>query len=597
MTIQEGTIVGPYRVIRRIGSGGAGTVFVARQAQQPEEQPVAIKVLHGPSTDAAARSMAEQATAAGALRSPHVIPFSRIIDDGSRLSLVMAYAPGGSLGDKLRSPATSDDQIVLPLAPAVVVRMVSQLARALESAHAAGLVHGDIKPENIFVRTAPNGRPLAVLSDFGQSMLMTAAIQMQYRTNQIPASQQEWARQQLRFAAPEQLSGQTSPATDQYALAAVAYYLLTGRLVTDSAIPGMATAANRAASAPQLPPELDAVLRRALSAAPDQRFRSVSAFAHALEEAHLAADHGTIGVTREFARLEGNPAATGSLSSAARSKWVNGNTDARDHQRNHISRGLVIISTLAVAAGLLACVLSIRVIAAYSGLPQVVLGTAQTSNPQPGATASRTQLSSQAVAALASLRKATASTPVFTDTLQGSTHWQTTRNTIVAHADGLHLKNDSTSDVLLSPAPVSPTKVPEDMAIQVSMHLVSGHVGDFAGLVFALSSNGGQKDYYCYVISSAGQYAVWARAGGQWNFIQSGYSSALRGGTNPSNTISALAQLSRHSLHLFANGEWVADVQLPTNPALRPGGIGLIALDAGSEISFSKFSVYSAPAS
>ncbi|HEY7848594.1 MAG TPA: serine/threonine-protein kinase, partial [Ktedonobacterales bacterium] len=313
----EGTTLGPYQLLRRLGGAGLGEVYLAERvaseqassASQPIEQAspppqIAIKVLRPGADDPLTQQVLAQCERVAALRERHIIPLYGIASQGALLGVLMAWAPGGSLADTI-ARGTS---LALPLAPGVVARLATQIGHALASAHANGVAHGDLKPSNIFVRTSPRGSPIAIVSDFGQGGMTTLAAQL--IANGSPSAQEEWAQRQLLFAAPEQVSGAAIPASDQYALAALVYYLLTGRppllgsgeaLLSQlaSAEPPPVTRLN-----PDAPASVDAVLARALARQPERRFPSVEAFVRALNGTLAEAQPGVAaGVTGEFARL------------------------------------------------------------------------------------------------------------------------------------------------------------------------------------------------------------------------------------------------------------------------------------------------------
>jgi eukaryotic-like serine/threonine-protein kinase len=144
---------GRYEIQRRIGEGGMATVYLARDSRH--ERDVAIKVLH-PELGAALggeRFLAEIRTTAR-LQHPHILP---LLDSGSAdglLFYVMPFVPGESLRDRLARERQ------LPLADAL--RIAREIADALGSAHAAGIVHRDVKPENILLQGGH-----ALVADFG----------------------------------------------------------------------------------------------------------------------------------------------------------------------------------------------------------------------------------------------------------------------------------------------------------------------------------------------------------------------------------------------------------------------------------------------
>jgi serine/threonine protein kinase len=266
---RERAFFGPYRLLRRLGGGGAGEVYLAESTQPGQDgHQVAIKILRATADNPMSQAVGRDVTRVATLDEKHIIPYRDVVADGTALGVVMAYAPGGSLGDELRQ----SDLVPLPLAPAIVARIVSQTARALSAAHTAGITHGDLKPSNIFVRTSSHGAPIATISDFGQAFLTPLAAE---RAANERGDQNQWALEQLRFAAPEQLQDAVSPATDQYALAAVAYYLLTGSHVFSGAARQLL---NAIAHDPITPPSalnpsqnagVDRVLQRALAKQPE----------------------------------------------------------------------------------------------------------------------------------------------------------------------------------------------------------------------------------------------------------------------------------------------------------------------------------------
>jgi len=600
LTIEEGTVVGPYRLIRRIGSGGAGVVFQGQFIDGSSDHPIAVKVLHGTAADEAARGIVEQAAAVAALRQPHCIPLYGATDDGGRLAIAMAYAPGGSLADALRSPA--EDRVSLPLPVPVVLRLITQLASALDAIHRAGQIHGDLKPENIFVRTAPDGRPIATLADFGQAMLTSMAAHQLTQTSPLNEQQARWARQQMRFAAPEQRDGTGTPASDQYALAALAYYLLTNTTASPSPA-GVPAASHMNAT---VPPQLSAVLARAMAYSPEHRYQSIGQFAREARRAFLEASPSgaQVGVTQEFASLGAAGQAAGKTSSAqqmaiSRAATSSARTSrARKRTGTRLTRTLTVLAALAALIGILACALSFRSLAAMDGLPHITLGTSSGSQSTTGNNTQQAPTSSQeARLAEQDWQNITAQSPIFTDSLKSGSKWTARSSSIFIRSDGLHLRNNSSMDVLISDAPVSAYKLPAGVAAQVTVHQVAGNIGDYAGMVVKPANPSDAASFYCYVVSPAGQYAVWARVHDQWNFIQTGFSSSLHTGAGATNTLGILMQPGRRQATLFANGAWVGSVQLPPTSSTRITSVGLIAMDTGSEITFSQFSLFVAPSS
>jgi serine/threonine protein kinase len=187
-----------------------------------------------------------------------------------QLYLVLEYLSGQPLEDRL----AADAQRGTPLDPRAALKILRELAGALATMHAAGMFHGDIKPDNVILDVALDR---AVLIDFG------LGLGGDFRGG-TPG-----------FSAPEQFATDTplepNPSLDVYGLAALAYVMLTGRQPFDN-VHGLSRVAYQMISdlapashvRPGLPEALDAVLARGMSVDPTQRHDSVLAFAHAVEE-------------------------------------------------------------------------------------------------------------------------------------------------------------------------------------------------------------------------------------------------------------------------------------------------------------------------
>ncbi|MEM9861728.1 MAG: protein kinase [Myxococcota bacterium] len=206
-----GALVGNYRVEALVGSGGMGAVY--RGEHQEIGTRVAIKVLHpevAQDDDAVARFIREAKTSS-AIGSPHLpryFDFGRLAD--GRTYAVMDYVEGESLGDRLERVRT------LPLADTRAILL--QCATALQAAHSAGVVHRDIKPDNIMLT---EGNAVRIL-DFGIAKVQGASADR--TTTQVGSFLGTPV-----YCAPEQIfGGAPTPQTDLYALACTAYEMLTG---------------------------------------------------------------------------------------------------------------------------------------------------------------------------------------------------------------------------------------------------------------------------------------------------------------------------------------------------------------------------------
>ena len=270
-----GSRIANYRLEEQVGAGGMAVVYRARDERLGRL--VALKVMApAMAADAMFRQrFTRESRAAAAVDHPHIIPVYEASEAGGVLFIAMRFVSGGDVGSLLRREG--------PLPPARAVSIISPVASALDAAHAADLVHRDVKPANMLLDTHP-GRPDHVyLSDFGLSKGV--------HSGRLTASGQFLGTPD--YIAPEQIEGQpVDGRADQYALACVAFELLTAALIFDRN-EGWATIwahlnsppPQVTASRPDLSPAVDQVLARALAKAPQNRYPSCQQFADALREA------------------------------------------------------------------------------------------------------------------------------------------------------------------------------------------------------------------------------------------------------------------------------------------------------------------------
>jgi predicted ATPase/class 3 adenylate cyclase len=270
-----GSRISGYRLQEEIGSGGMAVVF--RALDERLDRPVALKIL-APALAANQdfrRRFLSESRAAAAVDDPHIIPVYEAGEALGVLFISMRYVSGGDLRTLLLRDG--------PLAPARAAAIISPVASALDAAHAAGLVHRDVKPANMLVDTRP-GRPDHVyLSDFGLSKGRSSGA----------ATTPGLRLGTVAYMAPEQIEGrEVDGRTDQYALACAAYELLAGVVPFDRDQDMAVIYAHLSSPPPSLssqrlglPPEADEVLAQAMAKRAQDRFPTCQEFAEALRDA------------------------------------------------------------------------------------------------------------------------------------------------------------------------------------------------------------------------------------------------------------------------------------------------------------------------
>ncbi len=269
----QAALAGEYSLQRELGRGGMGIVYLARDVQLDRD--VAIKVLPSHLAQSATsreRFLREARTAAG-LSHPHIVPIHRVGEAGGFVFFVMSFVEGETLGERLRTNG--------PLQAAEAARVLREVAWALAYAHGRGIVHRDVKPDNILLE-AGTGR--ALVTDFG-----IASGGDTPGPDTAPGKLMGTAH----FMSPEQAAGETIDGrSDLYALGVVGYLTVSGRLPFDA--PNLPALLVRQASevapgvgraAPGLPPALAAAIDRCLARDPRDRFPDGEAMAASLAPA------------------------------------------------------------------------------------------------------------------------------------------------------------------------------------------------------------------------------------------------------------------------------------------------------------------------
>ena len=324
--LTAGALLGPYRVVRPLGRGGMGTVYLAEDTRLARL--VTLKALHAAdaSDEHRRQRLQREARAAAALSHPNVATVHALEEIDGQLVLVAEYVPGRTARERLDAAGR------LPMAEALDI--ARQAARGLEAAHRAGIVHRDLKPENILVGENGTVRIL----DFGIARDAT----------EDKAGPRLTAAGMLvgtpGYMAPEQLEGGAGDArSDLFALGVVIYELVTGANPFQGRTPS-STAARILTIEPAppsslqalVPPALDALVAACLVKDPSRRYASAADVAADIDALLDAVARGGPAGTGEPARMSGAPRPSDARSETARAVW-------RVHQ-------MVIVGLLAVIA-------------------------------------------------------------------------------------------------------------------------------------------------------------------------------------------------------------------------------------------------------
>jgi predicted Ser/Thr protein kinase len=263
----QAALAGRYSLERELGRGGMGIVYLARDMRL--ERVVAIKLLPPDrARDAAARErFVREARMAAQLSHPHIIPIHAVEETGDFVFFVMSFVDGETLGARVRRDGA--------LKAADAARILREVAWALAYAHGQGVVHRDVKPDNILLE---RGSGRALVADFGIA-----------RSVQAPAlSGEHELIGTSEYMSPEQAGGETLDGrSDLYSLGVVGYYALSGRLPFTSPTVAALLAQHLSKTPPPLevpgaPGSLIAAVERCLQKAPAARFQSGEELAAAL---------------------------------------------------------------------------------------------------------------------------------------------------------------------------------------------------------------------------------------------------------------------------------------------------------------------------
>jgi serine/threonine-protein kinase len=262
--LAPGSLAGDYRIEQKIGEGGMGTVYGARHSLIGKR--AAIKVIRSElsaNPNAIDRFVLE-AQSVNKIGHPNIVDVFGFgqLDDGRRF-FVMEWLQGESLRARMTRPLPSSEAL----------EIFEDVAKALEAAHQAGVVHRDMKPDNVFLVANPGGKPTVKLLDFGLAKLSgpTETRLDRTRTGMVMGTP--------LYISPEQAKGtRVDAAVDIYSLGAIAYEMFCGRVpfIADSAVEIMSLHITQPLQPPrevakQVPLELDQLIVAMMAKAPTER--------------------------------------------------------------------------------------------------------------------------------------------------------------------------------------------------------------------------------------------------------------------------------------------------------------------------------------
>ena len=273
--LAPGSVLADFRVEDVVGRGGMGVVYQAVQLSL--DRPVALKLIapHLTGDEGFRERFVKESRLSASLDHPHIVPVYAAGEEDGIQYIAMRFVQGANLKTTIASSGCLD--------PGRAVRLVQQIASALDSAHAHGLVHRDVKPANVLISPEGGGEH-AYLTDFGVTKRRTST--------ETPTGTGEWVGT-LDYVAPEQLRGEVVDGrADTYSLGCMLYECVTGSVPFPRARELAKMWAHisdeppsASALVPHVPEALSEVIRRAMAKAPGERFPSTGDFGRATLDA------------------------------------------------------------------------------------------------------------------------------------------------------------------------------------------------------------------------------------------------------------------------------------------------------------------------
>ncbi len=306
----EGTLIGQYRIVRKLGEGGMGAVYLAEHTLLGRKAAIKVLLKEFTANESIVQRFFNEARAVTAIADPGIV---QVFDfghhtDGSAF-LVMELLDGEAMDARLKRIGRFN--------PVDAVRLMAQIATSLGAAHAKGVIHRDLKPENIFIVGDPavTGGERSKILDFGIAKLAgDEPGKMKTRTGMVMGTPV--------YMSPEQCRGASSldHRSDIYALGCVLFTMMCGRPPFESDGAGDLIIAHVRDQPPRpsmlvpgLPQDLDTIILRCLEKSPDARFQTTQELAHAL----LAMEVQLYGLSPEMMRASGMINAQGGYAATA----------------------------------------------------------------------------------------------------------------------------------------------------------------------------------------------------------------------------------------------------------------------------------------
>jgi Protein kinase domain len=269
--VRTGTVLAGFRIESQIGEGAMGTVYLAEDTRRGGQVALKVLIRELAEDERFRRRFLRESKLAASLDHPHVVPIVNTGEEDGVLYLAMKLVEGVDLRRLLRQEGRLD--------PDSAIALVAQVAQALDAAHAAGLVHRDVKPANILVREEPDGAH-AYVCDFGLARHLSSASSLTTDRGLVGT---------IDYIPPEQIEGgDIDGRADVYSLGCVLFECLAGSRPFDreSELSVVFAHLNEppprlSELAPELPAALDDVFAAALAKSPAERYPTCGAFVEA----------------------------------------------------------------------------------------------------------------------------------------------------------------------------------------------------------------------------------------------------------------------------------------------------------------------------